>query len=211
MQAHILFNHGAAGSKTTSTMPEGLFGSGISSATATCFLILALVMFFLPTRIAVMRRVIEGMILMTMLVSALALVKYAYGFTSFDSVAPELSMTLCLATTFLVLCVGVLYGRRDFAIMQPIRSAQMGGLLARQMLPAVLGIPLLLGWVRLVEVRQLGENGFEIGLTIHTLTTIAAFGVLVWLTARSMNELDSQRQQAKTAEQEMRVLSERAR
>jgi diguanylate cyclase (GGDEF)-like protein len=182
---------------------------GVSPATLACFVMLAIAVFLLPSGRVITRRLIEVLILITLLVTALALVKFAYGFEAFDVVAPTLSMTLSVATTFLVLCVGILYARHDFALMAPIRSAQVGGLLARQMLPAVLGIPLLMGFVRLVEVRQLGENGLEIGITIHTLTTIVVFGVLVWLMARNMNELDLQRQRAKSAEQEIRALSEK--
>jgi diguanylate cyclase (GGDEF)-like protein len=117
-------------------------------------------------------------------------------------------MAVHTAATLFLLCIGLLYTRADFGIMAPIRSANMGGLLARQMLPAVLGIPLLLGWVRLVQGQQLGEHGFEIGITIHTVTTIIVFAVLVWLTARSMNEIDAQREEARKAENEMRILSE---
>ncbi len=182
--------------------------SRLSPATAGGFLLLSGGLLLLPYRNSWARRLVQAFVLGTLLIAALALVEYAYGFDSFDAVAPHLAVTVCLASTFLVLSLAVLYSRRDFEIMLPIRSPQMGGLLARQMLPAVLGIPLLLGWVRLVEVRQLGENGFEIGLTIHTLTTIVVFGVLVWLTARSMNDLDLQRVEARHAEQEMRALSE---
>jgi diguanylate cyclase (GGDEF)-like protein len=180
----------------------------MSAATTFSFLLLAVTVFLLSSSSTLARRVIQAMVLTSLLLAAVALIEYAYGFESLYNLAPNMSMTAHTAITFFVLSVGMLYARPDFGVMTPIRSPGMGGLLARKMLPAVLGIPLLLGWVRLVESRQLGENGYEIGLTIHTITMIVVFAVLVWLTARSMNEIDAQREIARKAEREMRVLSE---
>ncbi len=180
----------------------------MSLATAVDFFMLAIAMLLLMSRSVLARQVTQFLAVASLLVATPALVGYAYGFEALHKIVPNSSMSVHTAATFLLLCVGLLYARADFGIMAPIRSPNMGGVLARQLLPAVLGVPLLLGWVRLVESRQLGEHGFEIGVTIHTVTMIIVFSVLVWSTARSMNELDSQRELARKAEDEMRILSE---
>ena len=177
-------------------------------ATAICFLILATTLLLLPAGSAWSRRMLQALLLSCLLVATLVLVGYAYGFEALCRVLPGVAMPLPTAATFALLSIGLLYVRTDFGIMAPLHSANMGGLLARQMLPAVLGIPLLLGWMRLVPSHELGEQGFEIGIIIHTTTTIMVFAALVWLTARSMNEADRQREQARAAESEMRVLAE---
>ena len=187
---------------------EGFMAAWMPPATAVVFLMLAIVVLLLPTTSVIGRRAIQVILLVSLMNCALALVEFAYGFDSLYRIVPSLSMAVNSAAASFFLCVGLLYMRADFEIMAPIRSSHMGGLLRRKMLPAVLGVPLLLGWVRLVESHQLGENGFEIGVTIHTITTIVVFAVLVWLMARSMNEIDSQRETARQAEHEMRQRSE---
>jgi diguanylate cyclase (GGDEF)-like protein len=180
----------------------------MSPASATSLLMLAVASLLLSSTSVLVRRLVQLLVLASLVIATLALVGYAYGFEALYKISLYASMSVHTAGAIFLLCIGVLYTRADFGIMAPIRSANMGGLLARQMLPAVLGIPLLLGWVRLVQGQQLGEQGFEMGITIHTVTTIVVFAVLVWLTARSMNEIDAQREEARKAEHEMRLLSQ---
>ncbi len=180
----------------------------MSPATAISLFMLAVSTLLLSSTNVLVRRLVQSLVLASLVIATLALVGYAYGYEALYRVHLYSSMSVNSAAVVFLLCIGILYTRADFGIMVPIRSANMGGLLARQMLPAVLGIPLLLGWVRLVQGQQLGDHGFEIGITIHTVTTIVIFAVLVWLTARSMNELDSQREEARKGEHEMRLLSQ---
>jgi diguanylate cyclase (GGDEF)-like protein len=179
----------------------------MSLATALSVFMVATALLLLPSRSVLVRRVVQLIVLASLLIATLALVGYAYGFESVYEGGSYSSMAVDTATTLLLLCIGLLYTRADFEIMAPVRSSYMGGLLARKMLPAVLGIPLLLGWVRLGG-QHFGEYGLELGVLIHTITTIVAFAALVWCTARSMNTMDSQRELARKAEREMRVLSE---
>lgn len=190
--------------------PESLHSASanqMSLATALSVFMLAAALLLLPSRRILTRYVVQILVLTSLLVATLALVGYAYGFESLYDDGTYSFMAVDTAATLLLLCVGLLYTRADFEIMAPVRSTYMGGLLARKMLPAILGIPLLLGWVRLGG-QHFGEYGLEFGVTIHTITTIVAFAALVWCTARSMNAMDSQREMARKAEREMRVLSE---
>jgi diguanylate cyclase (GGDEF)-like protein len=176
-------------------------------ATAVALFMLAIATLLLPSRGVLARRLIQVFVIATLLISTVALVGYCYGFEALYKTAPYSAMAVHTAVASLLLGVGLLYARADFEIMAPIRSPNMGGVLARQLLPAVMGVPLLLGWVRLVNGSELGEHGFEIGVTIHTITMIIVFAYMIWCTARSMNELDSQREMAMKAEHEMRILA----
>ncbi len=180
----------------------------MSPFAAASFLMLATAILLLRSTSVFARRVVQLLIVGTVLIATLALVGYAYGYEALNRIAPFSSMAVHTAATLLLLGVGVLYTRSDFELTAPLRSTNTGGILARQMLPAILGIPLLLGWVRLVPGQELGEFGFETGVIIHTTTTIIVFAALVWLTARSINEIDAQRELARQAESEMRVLAE---
>jgi diguanylate cyclase (GGDEF)-like protein len=106
-----------------------------------------------------------------------------------------------------VVCIGSLYVRTDFGVMAPITSQRMGGFVARILLPAAVGVPLLIGWLRL-QGEQLGFYRVEFGMAMHTVSTIIAFAVLVWYCARMLNQADEQRELARKAERELRVLSD---
>lgn len=143
------------------------------------------------------RRIVEALTLLALLISALSLIGYAYGLSSFDRVPIPSSMTLHTAVAFAVLCTGVLYARVDFEVMSPVRSTHFGGALARKLLPAILIIPLL-GWLRLQGERlELYER--EFGLALFTITVLVILIGLVWTSARRLNQVDVERSRVEEA------------
>src|SRR5207244_2627988 len=60
-----------------------------------------------------------------------------------------------------------------------------GGALARRALPAVVAVPLVLGWVRLWGQRS-GYYGSEIGVALLVISHILAFTVLLVVAAREV-------------------------
>ncbi|MBI3839223.1 MAG: GGDEF domain-containing protein [Planctomycetia bacterium] len=175
---------------------------------AVCFFMLGLALLLLPSRRVLVRRLVQFLVLATMAVSSLALVGYAYGIESLYNAGPYSSMAFHTAATFVIVCIGSLYVRTDFGVMAPITSQRMGGPMARILLPAAVGVPLLIGWLRL-QGEQLGLYRVEFGMAMHTVSTIVAFAVLVWYCARMLNQADEQRELARRAEHELRVLSDR--
>ena len=175
---------------------------------AVSFFMLGIALLLLPSKSILARRLVQCLLLATMAISSVALVGYAYGIEALYKFELYSSMAFHTAATMIVVCIGALYLRTDFGIMAPITSQRMGGLVARILLPAAVGVPLLMGWLRL-QGEQLGFYHVEFGMAMHTVSTIIAFAVLVWYCAHMLNQADEQREFARNAEYKLRVLSER--
>lgn len=169
----------------------------LAPVTAANFLLLGIALGVVRSQHAVARGLAEGLTLLVLFVSMFALVGYAYGVSSMYRLPPYSSMALLTAATFAVLCVGILYARRDFSIMAPLRSSSPGGVMARMLLPAILIIPLL-AWLRL-QGEQAGYYGREMGLAFSTSKVILFLMVIVWWCARSLNRVDTERRRVTLA------------
>lgn len=90
----------------------------------------------------------------TFIFSAMALVGYAYGAFSFYHVWSYFPMSLHTAALFLVIAIGLLCKHPDIGIMSVVTSTDLGGSTARQLLPGVAGIPLILGLLWLLGEKQ---------------------------------------------------------
>ncbi|HJQ30043.1 MAG TPA: response regulator [Rubrobacter sp.] len=138
--------------------------------------------------------------------SALALVGYLYGVTYLYGVASYIPMALHTALAFLILSVGVLCARPERGLMAIVTSRNLGGVVARRLLPAALLVPAVLGWLRL-RGQQMGLYGTELGTSVITVANMAIFAALVLWSARLLYRIDGERRRA---EEEMRGARERA-
>jgi diguanylate cyclase (GGDEF)-like protein len=197
----LKFGVGTLGSPATSPQtPMSVLSGG-------CLMLLASSLLLLPSSRLWTGRLLQGLVLTTLLISGLCLVGYAYDISSLFRFDPFASMAIHTAATMVVVCIGLLYARPDLEIMAPIRSQRLGGLAARTLLPAAVSVPLILGWAKL-QGEVLGFYQLEFGTAVHTVSTIIAFAVLVWYCARTLNQADEQRDLAQRAQQELRILSE---
>ena len=98
-------------------------------------------------------------------VSLLSLAGHLYGVTRLQDFAFAVPMMLSAALMFIVLCMGLLMARPDRGLMAVITSNHAGGILARRLSPVVIGVPLLIGWVRLLGQRS-GLYDREFGISL---------------------------------------------
>jgi serine phosphatase RsbU (regulator of sigma subunit) len=127
--------------------------------------------------------------------SLLALVGYAYGTQTFYGVGSFIPMALHTAFTFVLLLTGVLFARGNSGIMMVFTSNSAGGSMARLLLPAAIGIPFLLGWLRIVGERA-GLYPTEVGLSLFVVMNMIVFAVLVWRNALALYQTDVARRAA---------------
>ncbi len=107
-------------------------------------------------------------------------------------------MPLLTAGVFVVVSGAVLCARPDRGMMAIATSQTAGGVVARRLLPAALGLPLVLGWLRLLGERA-GLWTFQAGWGLLALSTLTVFVVIVWRSARVLHQTDGQRQQVEAA------------
>jgi signal transduction histidine kinase len=90
--------------------------------------------------------------------------------------------------------------------MAVVTSRNVGGVVARRLLPAAILVPLVLGWFRL-RGQQVGLYGTELGVSLFTVANMFVVAALVWWSARLLYRIDGER---KLAEEEMQAARERA-
>lgn len=128
-------------------------------------------------------------------VAVLALLGYVYGVTALYGFLAYTKMAVHTAVTFFVACVGILLARPDRGLMAIVTSEDSGGLLARRLLPTAFLVPAILGWLRLVGQRA-GLYGTEFGLSLTVIGNILIFVILLFVTSRSLHQMDAARKQA---------------
>lgn len=152
-------------------------------------------------------RTAQALALVAGLDSMLVLIGYAFGATAlYQGVVFYTQMALHTAATFVGLCVGLLLARPDRGLMAVLTSENAGGVLARRLLPAALGIPAILGWLRLVG-EQAGLYDREFGVSVSVVSSIGLFTALLWWSASSLNRVDAQHRQA---EEKFRAVAQTA-
>jgi PAS domain S-box-containing protein len=131
--------------------------------------------------------------LMAMGIALLAFAGYLYGITELYGVAAYSFVALHTAIALYIAGIGVLFLRPDSGLMASITAPTPGGLLARRLLPAVIIIPLALSWARLWGQRQ-GFYNTEFGLALFALSNITIFALLVWRSARLLDQSENRYQ-----------------
>ena len=176
-------------------------GNRMAPNTAMNFLLVGLALLLLDAETAYRRRPAQLLILIALCVALLALVGYALAVLAFYNVPTQVPMAFNTSLCFAVLCVGILCARLGREPMATIVSATAGGVVARRLLPAAFGVPLLLAWLR-ARGESAGLYGNAIGLSLFALGNIIAFNLLVWWTARLLYRIDERR---RAAEEQLRT------
>lgn len=116
--------------------------------------------------------VAQVLTLIASLMGFLTLMGYAYGVREFLGIGRYTQMALHTAVAFMLLGAGVLFSRPDRGIMALVNDGNIGGTVARRLLPFSIAIPFLLGWLLV--------RGYEAHLYEH------AFGVALFMIAMAV-------------------------
>ncbi len=188
----------------------GALGPGVPNRmapnTALNFLFLGAALITIDVESARGHRPAQYLTLAATMVSLLAVTGYAYGVTALYGATFYIPMALNTALAFLLLCLGLLFARPERGLMETITSDHPGGVMARRLLPAVIGVLLAIGWLRLAG-QQAGLYETEFGVALSVAASIALLGALVWGSARALNRLEFTRKQA---EERFRIVIEAA-
>src|SRR5690606_7497127 len=105
------------------------------------------------------------------------------------------TVALHTALAFLICGAGILLARPQDGFMAVVNGDHLGSVLARRLLPAVILLPLLFGWLRL-KGQQQEFYDTEFGLALFALSNIFTFAVLVWWNAHLLNQAEAAQQRA---------------
>ena len=132
------------------------------------------------------------------MICLLSLIGYVYNANQLYGVANYVPMALHTALVYLVLAGGTLFVRPGFGFMRIALSRGAGGVLARRLIPAVIFIPVFLGWLSL-RTQAAGLYTPEFAAAIRVVITILILLGLVWWTAATLFRVNAQRRNAESA------------
>jgi two-component system, sensor histidine kinase and response regulator len=133
--------------------------------------------------------------LTTLLVALLTGVGYAYSAIALARIEQFIPMALNTALALGILGMGILCTFPDQGVMRVVTSAGAGGIMARRLLPAVIVIPPVVGWVYWLG-QQKGALGHLNWLSLFVVTNVVIFTVLIWGNAAALDRMDRKRRRA---------------
>ena len=142
------------------------------------------------------------------LVALMALIGYIYHAAALYRIMLYTQIALHTAIALFLLSGGVFFARPRAGLADDLTSGGSGSVMARRFLPAVLCVPIALGWIQL-QGQRAGMYGAELGLALYATANIIVFAGLVWLNARKINEEYTERSRAEVEIHELNSALER--
>ena len=128
-------------------------------------------------------------------VALLAIIGYAYNVATFSGVSTFIPMALHTAICFLLLSMATFASTPDEGFTALVMSENLGGIMARRLLPAVIVLPVGLGWLR-ISGEQLDLYTPHLGMALHVVSNVFLMIILVLWTAWLLHRVDEKRKSA---------------
>ena len=128
------------------------------------------------------------------LTSLLALVAYLFSFVSIFEITNRRPLAFHTVLLLLALAFGILMARPRRGLMSLATDPGVVGVMVRRLLPAAVGIPVVVGWL-VTEGERGGMYPRVLNLSYYAVSIILVFGGLIWLTAGSLHRIEARRQE----------------
>lgn len=152
-------------------------------------------------------------IIFATLISLMTLLGLIFGVPNFCMFVSCLRISWLGGIGFALLCLALVFATTDRGVFTMLSRKDAGGVLARRLLPAVVLLPLALGWLRM-QGQSLKAFDGETGLAIMIVAMITLTMVIIWSTSWSLGQADRARQLALTnleqSEKRARMIVEQA-
>jgi signal transduction histidine kinase len=184
----------------------------MSLLTACNFILSGSILFLLSSNKEKASGIAHFLIIPVFLISYLNIVKYILDVSSLTALS-NISLSLNTGIVFCVISTGFLFMRPDTWFLRMFISTNIAGIISRRLLPPLILLPLIIGWLR-IKGERFGLVESESGVVVTTIIYSICFLMLVWLTARYINQVDRKRQaseeQLKKSYIRLGILSETA-
>ncbi len=120
-----------------------------------------------------------------------------------DIAAPLLGFPLPAALATLLAAFALAAGRPSPWLIETLSGRGTGAVVTRWLLPAAFGVPLVIGWTRVLAERE-GLFSEAFGMALFTVVMIGVFSALVLWVARTLDRSAAQRAQAEEQAGEQR-------
>ncbi|TAF07380.1 MAG: PAS domain S-box protein [Nostocales cyanobacterium] len=166
--------------------------------TAICFFWLGLALILLRYSLT---SIAQSLAFSSFLIAVVGLVGYILRISSFYHLAPFTGMALHTSISFILFSSGILLASSQHGWMQEVMSPYLGGIIARNIFPLVIGIPILTSGLFLSAYRS-DFIPIEIGFVLRGIINIVVLGGVVWWNARYLNNIDKKYQNLQQSLQE---------
>lgn len=147
------------------------------------------------------------------LISLMTLLGLIFGVPNFCLFVSCLRISWLGGIGFAVLCLALVLGATDNGLFTMLSRKDGGGVLARRLLPSVVILPLVLGYLRMQGQSAKAFDG-ETGLAIMIVAMITLTVGIIWWTSWSLGQADLARQMAlanlEQSEKRARMIVEQA-
>ena len=175
--------------------------------TALNFLLLGSALLLLDKKIRRGLHVSDVLILISIFDSLLPIIGYLYGTKLFYGVGNFIPMALHTALLFLILGIGILLARPGRGINVTILDRGISGVMMRRFLPVVIGLPILIGWLRLEgQGRNFYDN--ELGVALMVVSQMVFLTGFVWWHSFLVLRIDTKRKNVEVLLHEMTLTDE---
>ena len=127
--------------------------------------------------------------LVIVLFAAVAWMGYATGAQSFEGISSYTRMAVPTTIAFILIGLALLCARSDSGFMAVLTGDNAGSVAARRLLPAALGIPLVLVWLKAVG-EDAGLYDYDVGTWLLVLISLIVFALLIWITIKPLERAD---------------------
>jgi PAS domain S-box-containing protein len=176
--------------------PTTLYPGRMGEGTAFNFLLVGINLLLLRKKAQWANWLAQTFSILTIEIALLVVVAYLFeSDILYQLVARITSTAPHTAITFIVLNIGLLGTCYRQGFMEALTSPLVGGIVARQLLPWLIVYPILVTWLTF-QGQQLELYDAAFGYALGGIVIVPTFIILTWWTARSLNQLESDRQQA---------------
>ncbi len=163
--------------------------------TAFALLLAGIALLSLRRRGRVAPTLVQACALVTLLSCLLVFTGFIYQATFLYGIPVRTGMPPHTLSAFVLLALGVLLAEPERGIAGAFLRDDAGGMLARRLLPAVVGIPLALGWLRL-KAQGAGWFTTEYGTASLVIAVVVVLALVVWRSAVMLSRTDTLRRRA---------------
>lgn len=171
------------------------FPGRMSEATAVGFTLLGEALFLVTFNRSY--RIVQMLALGVLGIGLLTLTGYLFNVSALHHMFLFSDIAFQTGLAFSIAALALLLTCMHKGFIAEIGQRYLGGVMARRLLPMVIFIPLLLGWLRL-QGQYLGYYDTEFGLALFAISNIIVLSIIVWWTARALNRVDWHNQLANT-------------
>ena len=134
----------------------------------------------------------QAMLVVIAVQALLMLIRFTYGAPAIFYTSHNIDMPILAALTFIVLTAGLLAASPEAVLTRSIVDTSAGGVMMRRLLPGIVLVPILLGWLYHTGFKA-GYYDASVGIALFAVSFIVLIAGLSLTTANALRRTDRDR------------------